>query len=157
MVISNSKLNSENIFITSGLENNTSQGDHHPDHHHNHHHDHHHHHHHHQHFHCRHHRDLFVLWFPSCSSSTGIVFPSFFLFLSFLLFSWLFSNFFKAIIKLKCLPIPFIESMAASLFEYNWLSWQIVSYSYWYCIRWQDPNNIADTEARCFVYPHEAE
>ena len=38
-----------------------------------------------------------------------------------------------------------IDSIAASLFVLNWLSWQIVS------IRWQDPNNNNDTETRCLV------
>ena len=40
-----------------------------------------------------------------------------------------------------------VDSIAASLFVLNWLSWQIVSDS----IRWQDPNNNTDTETRCLV------
>ena len=41
-----------------------------------------------------------------------------------------------------------LDSIAASLFENNWLCWQMVSNS----IRWQDPNDITDTGARCLVY-----
>ena len=40
---------------------------------------------------------------------------------------------------------PLLDSIAASLFVLNWLSWHIVSVS----IRWQDPNNNTDTETRC--------
>ena len=39
-----------------------------------------------------------------------------------------------------------LESVAASLFVWNCLSWQKVS------IRWRDPNNNTDSEARCLVY-----
>ena len=38
-----------------------------------------------------------------------------------------------------------VDSISASLFVLNWLSWQIVS------IRWQDPNNNTDTETKCLV------
>ena len=46
-----------------------------------------------------------------------------------------------------------LDSIAASLFENNWLSWQIVSISISIriSIRWQDPNNITDTGARYLV------
>ena len=40
---------------------------------------------------------------------------------------------------------PHLDSVAASLFVWNWLSWQKAS------IRWRDPNNNTDTEARCLV------
>ena len=43
---------------------------------------------------------------------------------------------------------PHLDSIAASLFVWNWLSWQTVS------TRWRDPSNNTDTEARCLVYPH---
>ena len=36
-----------------------------------------------------------------------------------------------------------VDSIAAWLFENNWLSWQI---------KWQNPNNITNTGASCFVY-----
>ena len=41
-----------------------------------------------------------------------------------------------------------VDSIAASLFVLNWLSWQIVMTD----DRWQDPNNNTDTETRCLVY-----
>ena len=40
---------------------------------------------------------------------------------------------------------PHLDSIAASLFVWNWLSRQIVS------IRWRGPNNDTDTEATCLV------
>ena len=48
-------------------------------------------------------------------------------------------------IKIVNFSIP-LAFVSASLLEENWLRWQIVS------IRWQNPNNITSSEARCHVY-----
>ena len=46
----------------------------------------------------------------------------------------------------NCESCPSLDSIAASLFVWNWLSWQIVSVS-------DNKIQISDTETRCLVYP----